>query len=53
MVDSQSIFLLRIHQQYKQGLLLNSGGLLDQPAFYMDAMEFITSLDIEHAKERQ
>jgi hypothetical protein len=33
-----------MYRHYKNGILLNSGGLDDQPAIYLDAMELIDSM---------
>jgi len=40
MVTYQSSFFLRLNGHYKNGILPYSGGLLDQPAVYIEAMEF-------------
>jgi len=41
MITSASAFYLRLHAHYKNGLLPYSGGLLDQPAVFIEIMEII------------
>lgn len=41
MVTDESRFLLRLYRHYKNGLLAVSGGVLDQPNYYLEAMETI------------
>jgi len=44
MITQASMFYLRMHSHYKNGVLPYSGGLLDQPAVYLQAMELIDSI---------
>jgi len=41
MITELSDFLLRMNRHYRNGILLNEGGLLDQPNPYLEAMETI------------
>jgi len=41
MVTEQSAAYLRLFQHYKNSVMPRSGGLLDQPNAYMQAMELI------------
>ncbi len=41
MVTESTNYLLRLYMHYKNGLLPLSGGLLDQPAGFLRAMEII------------
>jgi hypothetical protein len=41
MVTATHHQLLRLHKHYKNGLLPLSGGVLDQPNIYLEAMELI------------
>lgn len=43
MVDDDSIELRRLYVHYKNGLLPFDGGLLDQPDYYLQAMELLES----------
>lgn len=52
MITQESSFLLRLHAHYKQGLLPYDGGLLEQPNFYLEAMEILTARESEIAAER-
>lgn len=36
--------LLDIHRQYRKGVLANPGGLMDQPAKYIDLMNLVENL---------
>jgi hypothetical protein len=40
-VTQQSVALLRLFKHYRHGLLPLNGGLMDQPAAYIEAMEII------------
>ena len=48
MITQQSKLLLSLYQHYSNGVLLKSGGVFDQPNFYMQAMEI---LDQEMSKK--
>ena len=41
MISDESNFLLSMNKHYRNGHLLISGGLLDQPNKYLEAMELI------------
>jgi len=41
MITDSSNFMLKMHKHYQNGVLLQSGGLLDQPNYYLEAMEII------------
>jgi len=43
MVTDRSRTMLRLFRHYRNGVLINAGGLLDQPAAYVDAMDQIDS----------
>lgn len=40
-ITDESNFYLRMHKHYAHGILMLSGGLLDQPNKYLEAMELI------------
>ena len=42
MITSSSYFYLRLYEHYKNGLLPFSGGLLDQPAVFIETMEVMS-----------
>jgi len=44
LVTAQSWRLLDLYDHYKSGYLAITGGLLDQPAGYLDAMKLIGNL---------
>jgi len=41
MITGETRTMLKLHSHYKNGILVNAGGILDQPAAYVDAMSFI------------
>lgn len=41
MISDQSDFFLRMHKHYVKGILIKSGGLMEQPNKYLEAMEII------------
>lgn len=43
--------LLDVHRLFRKGVLANVGGLLDQPAKYIDAMNFLEVLVTEKETE--
>ena len=45
MVTPQSQYLIRLYTHYKNRLLPHSGGLLEQPNFYLEAMETLAGRD--------
>lgn len=53
MITAQSQFLLRLFGHYKQRLLPRSGGLLEQPNYYVEAMEILSAREAEILAERE
>lgn len=55
MITPQSQYLIRLHQHYKNGVLPHAGGLLEQPSYFIEAMEILsaheTQLQAEHAEK--
>lgn len=47
MITPMSRELLKLHMHYRAGYLPLSGGILDQPAGFLRAMEIIESVPIE------
>ncbi len=45
------IHLIEQHRQWELGVLPFEGGLLDQPAKYVEAMRLIESLKLEHQND--
>jgi hypothetical protein len=45
MISARSEFLLRLYRHYKSGILPHSGGLLDQPHYYAEAMEILSAIE--------
>lgn len=45
--DSDSAHWLKLYSSYKDGHLLKSGGISDQPAPYIEAMRFIKWLQMQ------
>jgi len=43
MVTKETEWIFRLHRHYENGVLLRSGGLLDQPNYYIEAMELLDS----------
>jgi len=41
MITEESDFFLKMHKHYKNGIMLKTGGLLDQPNKYLEAMELM------------
>jgi len=41
MVTEQTGFLFRMYRHYRNGTLMKPGGILNQPNFYIEAMEII------------
>jgi len=46
MVEPWASSLLRLHSHYRNSVLPFSGGLYDQPNYYLEAMEIIDSVII-------
>jgi hypothetical protein len=44
--------LLDVHRQFRKGILANHGGLLDQPAKYLDVMNLVESIVSEKEIEQ-
>lgn len=44
--------LLDVHRQFRKGILANTGGLLDQPAKYLDVMNLVESFICEKEIEQ-
>lgn len=58
MITQESRFLLKMHEHYRNKVLPHSGGILDQPNYYAEAMEILALRDSEilaerHKRERQ
>lgn len=51
MITAQSRFLMRMYGHYKNRLLPLAGGLLDQPNYYIEAMELIGSIVGDHGRD--
>lgn len=43
MITEQSRFLLRLYRHHKEGILPLAGGILQQPNYYVEAMEILDS----------
>lgn len=41
MITGETRTMLKLHSHYKNGILINSGGILDQPSAYVEAMYMI------------
>ncbi len=52
MITPQSNELLRLFGHYRKGNLAFSGGLLDQPAAYIEAMELLDGTFAQIERER-
>ncbi|MFP4560983.1 MAG: hypothetical protein ACLFQ3_06625 [Thiohalorhabdus sp.] len=52
MVTEQSTGYLRLYNHYERSVLPYSGGLLQQPAAYLEAMEVIESAVNEHQRQQ-
>jgi len=52
LVTTQSIQFLRLFHHYKQGNLIWSGGLYEQPAKYLEAMEYLQARQDRIVSER-
>ena len=51
--DKEPLFWLKLYGNYKDGHLLNSGGISNQPAPYMEAMRFIKWLVTQESESQQ
>lgn len=45
--------LIEMHRQWELGVLPFEGGLLDQPAKFVEAMRAVEALKLEHQKDVQ
>lgn len=52
MVTPQSTFLVDLHRHYKNAVLPYAGGILDQPAYYAEAMGILSSREDQILAER-
>lgn len=52
MITPESRFLLRLHEHYKSGHMARDGGILEQPNFYLEAMEVLTERETLIRSER-
>jgi hypothetical protein len=52
MITVESRFLLRLHEHYKKGHMARVGGVLEQPNFYLEAMEVAHGAGVNHHAER-
>lgn len=43
--------VIDLHRQWEQGILPFEGGLLDQPAKFIEAMKLVDALKFEHQKD--
>lgn len=50
MVTAQSRFLLGLYRHYRAGLLAVAGGVLEQPQYYLTAMEILDEAIRVHGK---
>jgi hypothetical protein len=50
---SNGLDVFGLYHHYRNGMLLESGGIADQPAEYTDAMEVIESLNAHDIKMKQ
>ena len=41
MITGETRSMLKLHAHYKNGILPNAGGILDQPSAYVEAMNII------------
>lgn len=53
MITPQTKFLLRMHDHYRGRVLPYDGGMLDQPHYYAEMMEWISARDAEITAEEQ
>ncbi len=51
-LDLRAAPLMRFFRFFQMGWLLNSGGILDQPAAFVEAMEYLTTQVAKAEKER-
>jgi len=47
MITPASRLMLRLYAHYKARLLPHSGGILDQPSYYIEAMEVLAERDAQ------
>ena len=46
-LDNDSMYWLKMYSHYSAGHLLNSGGIADQPAVYLQSMRLIAWLQTQ------
>lgn len=51
MITPQSRYLLRLYGHYKNRLLPYAGGLLNQPNYYIEAMEHIAAVAGDYGRD--
>lgn len=51
MVTERSAELLRLHGHYRSGHLWTSGGIGDQPNYYLEAMAAIEQIAAEYTRD--
>jgi hypothetical protein len=47
MITPLSRSMLRLHRHYRERILPRAGGLLDQPSYYIEAMEILSERHAE------
>lgn len=45
MVTDRSLFFIRLHKHYKNGVLFSGSGFMDQPNLYLEMMEILDGID--------
>lgn len=53
MITQESRFLLRLHEHYRRGLLAREGGILEQPNYYLEAMELLAEQEAQLKAEME
>lgn len=51
MISDRTHQLIKLHKHYKNGFLINKGGISEQPALYLDAMELLDSRISDNVKK--
>jgi hypothetical protein len=51
MITPASHFLTKLYRHYKAGVLPYAGGLLEQPAYYAEAMDILAGIEARLAAE--
>jgi hypothetical protein len=47
MITEKSLFLIRLHRHYKNGILFDNGGIMKQPNVYLEAMDLLDTFTNE------